>query len=327
MSVVLDYKNEIEIETLSQAYTEAMDEIMAEDKDVISLDADLMRAVGIEEIKEKYSGRVMDVGVAEANMIGIAAGLSYAGKKPYVQTFACFATRRAFDQIFISAAYGGNPIRIFGSDPGLFAAFNGGTHMPFEDIALMRTIPGAVVIDITDNTMMKDIIRQAKDAKGVFYFRAGRSNTKKVYADGSTFKIGKGNVLKDGTDVTIVAGGFLVSEALNAAQELEEQGISAAVIDMFTIKPIDGDLIEQYAKKTGSIVVCDNHNTNGGLGDAVAAVLVERSPVPMRKLAVFDAFGEVGSREYLEKRFDLNKAGIVRKVQDVLLMKQQRGPL
>ncbi len=316
------FKNEVESETLSQAYTKAMDGILSADKDVISMDADLMHAVGIQNIMDKYPGRVMDVGIAEADMAGIAAGLAYGGKKPFIQSFACFVTRRAFDQIFISAAYGRNSIKIFGSDPGICAAYNGGTHMPFEDLGAMRTIPGATIIDITDNAMMADMIPKLKDLEGVVYFRASRAAVRKVYAGGSKFEIGKGAVLKDGGDVAIITGGLLVPEALLAAEELSKNNIDAAVIDMYSIKPIDAELIVEYARKTGAVVATDNHNVNGGLCDAVAAVLADRCPTPMKRVAVFDEFGEVGSLEFLMDRFNLNAKTIVERAGEVLKMKK-----
>ena len=311
MSFKINFNNELDEKETRVVYTETMDELLSEDESVVTIDADLMYAIGLQNIMDKYPGRVMDVGVAEANMVGVAAGLSYAGKKPYVHSFACFATRRAFDQIFISCAYGRNNIKIFGSDPGITASFNGGTHMPFEDIGIMRTIPGSTVIDIADNIMLRDITRQIKDMDGVIYFRSRRNNPVKIYDPSSKFEIGKGNVLVDGDDVTIITSGIMVSESLLAADMLKKEGVSAAVIDMFTIKPIDADVIEAYAKKTGAVVTTDNHNENGGLGDVVAAVLCDRYPVPMKKLSVGDNFGEVGPFDYLVGRFGLNANGVV----------------
>lgn len=313
-----DFNNEWETMEQRDIYVQTIDELLAEDRDVVTLDADLMHAINIQKIRDKYPDRVLNVGIAEANMTGFAAGLAYGGKKPYIHSFGCFASRRAFDQIFISGAYGDNSIRIWGSDPGITSAYNGATHTPFEDIAMMRTIPGATVLEISDGTMFRCILRQIKDMKGIIYFRTTRGKMKKIYPADARFTIGKANVLVDGQDVTIITGGIMVSEALNAAKILEKQGISAAVIDMFTIKPIDVDLITEYAKKTGAIVVTDNHNVNGGLGDTVAAVLCEQCPVPMKKLAVYDEFGEVGSLEYLQNRFMFNETGIIQTVNEVL---------
>lgn len=315
---IVESENNLEESTLNQAYMNALDEVLEEDETVVSLDADLMHAVGVQNIAGKYKGRVLDVGIAEANMMGMAAGLAYSGKKPYAHTFACFATRRTFDQIFISSAYGKNDIKIFGSDPGICAAYNGGTHMPFEDIGLMRTIPNATIIDIADNTMMKAIVHEVKEREGVVYFRAGRQQARKVYKEGSNFQIGKGNVLVDGNDVTIITSGIMAAEALDAAKILNQRGISAAVIDMFTIKPIDQELIVKYAQKTGAVVTTDNHNENGGLGDAVASVLGEHCPTPMKKIAIHEQFGEVGSFDYLKERFGFNAQGIMEAVTQVL---------
>jgi transketolase len=322
MQTDIVFNNELEKDSLSAAHVMALDKLMAEDQNVVSLDADLMHAIKTPEIKDRYPGRVESIGIAEANMVGMAAGLSYSGKTPYVHTFVAFIARRAFDQLFVSCGYAHNKINIFGSDPGIFAAYNGGTHMSFEDLAIMRTIPDATVIDIADNAMMYDIVMQAKDIPGVVYFRAGRGIVKKIYADGSRFEVGKGIELRNGTDVTIITSGIMVPDALNAAAHLENQGVSAAVIDMFTIKPIDVDLIVRYAEKTGAIVTTDNHNINGGLGDAVAAVLAEHCPTPMKKLAVPDQYGQVGSLDYLRDAYSLNETGIIEQAKKVLRMKK-----
>ena len=321
MSKIFEYINKPDVMDIRTAYTQALDEVLAEDESVMSVEADLMGASHVTSIWGKYPDRIMDVGVAEANMIGVSAGLACAGKKVYAHTFAAFATRRAFDQIFISCAYGKNSIRIWGSDPGIAARFNGGTHMPFEDLSMMRTIPSVTILDICDTTMMKAMMHATKDMDGIVYLRADRGEEPKIYPDGTKFEIGKGNVLRDGTDVTIITSGIMVGESLTAAEELEQQGISAAVIDMFTIKPIDRELIVEYAKKTGAIVTTDNHNINGGLGDAVAAVLAEECPTPMRRLAVEDQFGEVGDIDYLRGRFHLTAQGVKDKVQEVLRIK------
>lgn len=322
MKKIFQYLNQPDVMDIRTAYTQALDEVLAEDEAVMSVEADLMGASHVTSIWGKYPERIMDVGVAEANMIGVSAGLSCAGKKVYAHTFAAFATRRAFDQIFISCAYGKNSIRIWGSDPGIAARYNGGTHMPFEDLGMMRTIPTATVLDICDTTMMKAMIHATKDMDGIVYLRADRGEAPRIYADGAEFEIGKGNVLRDGTDVTIITSGIMVGESLNAAEQLAAEGISAAVIDMFTIKPIDRELIVEYAKKTGAVVTTDNHNINGGLGEAVAAVLAEEYPVPMRRLAIEDQFGEVGDLDYLRKRFHLTSDGVAEKVHEVLKLKK-----
>lgn len=252
------------------------------DKDVVYLDCDLMNSFGTLEFWHKNKKQAINCGISEANMMGIAAGLSAGGKKPYVHTFGPFATRRSFDQSFISIAYGGNSVRIFGSDPGVTAAFNGGTHMPFEDMALMRSIPHSTVIDITDAAMLQSLMVQLKDREGLTYIRTTRKNYPAVYSGDHPFSIGKGEILCDGSDATVIACGLMVSEAMKAAIALRETGISVRVVDMFTVKPVDADLVAQCAKETRAIVTAENHNIIGGLGDAVGAAIFERGTlVPM----------------------------------------------
>ena len=222
---------------------------------------------------------------------------------PFVHSFGCFATRRVFDQIYISAAYAKLNIRIIGSDPGVTAAFNGGTHMPLEDMGIIRGIPDVTVIEPTDSIMLEDIVRQTKDEFGVFYIRLSRKKAESIYEPESTFDIGKAVELRDGSDVTIIATGIMVAEALRAADILENEGISARVLDMFTVKPIDTAAIKKAAEETGAIVTAENHNIINGLGSAVAEALVESKPVPMERVGVKDHFGEVGSTEYLKEKF------------------------
>lgn len=322
MNVQLDFHNEWEKISQRDVYVKVLDELMAEDRDVVSLDADLMHAVNSQDLRKKYPDRAINMGIAEANMTGFAAGLAYTGKKPYIHSFGPFVTRRALDQLFVAGAFGQNSIRVYGSDPGICSEYNGGTHTAFEDIAMMRAIPNTTVLDITDAVMFDNLLRQMKNMTGLVYFRTSRASVKKIYTTGSSFTVGKGNVLIDGADVTIVASDILVAEALLAAEELGKQGISAAVIDMFTIKPLDKELIVKYAEKTGAFVTADNHNISGGLGDAVASVLCEACPAPLRKLGIIDEFGEVGSLEYLQKRFALNAAEITKKVHEVLKVKK-----
>jgi len=254
-------------------------------------------------------------------MIGVAAGLSATGKIPYAHTFGPFATRRCYDQVFLSGAYTKSNIRIIGSDPGVTAAYNGGTHMPFEDLGIMRNIPEMTIIIPTDSIMLKNIIKQAAKLFGMFYIRLLRKNAIKIYEKGSTFKIGKAVKLKEGKDVTIIANGIMVTEALNAAYMLEEKGISARILDMFTLKPADKKEIIKCAKETGAIVTAENHNIINGLGSAVAEVLVEDIPIPMERIGVRDMFGEVGPVDYLRERFELTASDIVKKVEKVLKRK------
>ncbi|MDD6679297.1 MAG: transketolase C-terminal domain-containing protein [Firmicutes bacterium] len=295
--------------------------LAAEDPDVIYLDADLMNCIGTSKWAAANPDRAVECGVAEANMIGVACGLASAGFKPIVHTFGPFASRRCFDQVFLSGGYAKNDITVIGTDPGVTATTNGGTHMPFEDVALYRALPGSTVIDVTDPTLLISVLHQCVNRPGVKYIRVGRKQYARVYEDGSELPIGKAVTLKEGGDVVIFAAGIMVHEAMKAAAVLEAEGIHAAVLDMFTIKPLDCEAVEAYARKTGAVVVAENHNRNGGLYDAVTQVLAERCPVPACCVAVEDTFGEVGPQGYLQERFGLTAEHIVSQVKAVLKRK------
>lgn len=293
-----------------------------EDKDVVYLDADLMSCIGTAKWAKENPDRAINCGIAEANMVGIAAGMSAVGFKPIVHTFGPFASRRCYDQVFLSGAYAGNSMTIIGTDPGVCAAFNGGTHMPFEDMALYRAIPGAYVFDITDAAMLESVLEQCKDIEGVKYIRVGRKNNKKMYEDGSKFEIGKGIVVKeDGADAVVIACGIMVAKAMEAAELLAKEGVKITVIDMFTVKPLDEELVLKYAKSTGAVVTAENHNKIGGLYSAVAEVLSRRQPVPVEYVAIEDEFGEVGPQDYLEDRFKLTAEHIAQKVKAAIARK------
>ena len=300
--------------SLSATYFNTMMDLMAENPDVMELEADLAVCIlgsGYKEMGKKFPKQLINCGIEEANMIGVACGLSAVGKIPFCHSFSTFLSRRTNDQIFISACYGGANIRIVGSDPGVMAAFNGGTHMPFEDIAAVRAFPEITIIEPSDKTMVKDLLRQLVALKGVYYIRMARKEMTDIYVEDSTFTIGKGNVVREGTDVTIVASGIMVDEAIEAAKTLAERGISARVVDMFTIKPIDAQLLKESAEKTGAIVTAENHNVIGGLGSAVCEVLASTCPVPVERVGVYDRFGEVGPIDYLKKTFGLTAEDIV----------------
>lgn len=291
-------------------------QLLKEDPDVAWLDADLMSCSSTNKLPTE-DGRVINCGIAEANMAGIAAGMSAAGMKPYIHTFGPFASRRCYDQVFLSAGYAQNPITVVGTDPGITAAFNGGTHMPFEDVALYRALPNATIFDITDVPMLVDVLKQAKDLPGVKYIRVPRKESYPVYAEGTHFTVGKANVVREGKDAVIIACGIMVHEAMQAAEMLEKQGISAAVIDVFTIKPLDSELVRAYAEKTGVVVTAENHNKIGGLTSAVQDAVCGMA-LKFGYVAIEDEFGEVGPQDYLRKRFDLTCDHIARKVQELL---------
>ena len=291
---------------LRDCVVETLQELMKDDDKITALEADLGGASGFTKIKKTNPERFIQCGIAEANMMGVAAGLSLTGFKPFTHTFAPFATRRVFDQLFLSGAYAGNTINIYGSDPGFSVASNGGTHTAWEDVALIREIPGAVICDPADDVQMEWIIKEFLKMEGIHYVRSNRKAVRNVYKKGSSFKIGQGNILKEGKDILIIAAGQLVSEALDCAEELEKEGHSVEVIDMFTIKPLDEKLLIKEAKGKSKIVTIENHSIYGGLGSAVSEVIAENGiPVPVKRIGVKEKFGQVGTAEFLQEEFGL----------------------
>jgi transketolase len=316
------YDGSMDKEVYKSVFGRVIGELLREDENVVYLDADLMNSFGTQKLPKEFPGRAVDVGIAEANMMGIAAGLSAAGKKPYAHSFGPFASRRSFDQTFLSIAYAGNSARIFGSDPGVTAAFNGGTHMPFEDMGMMRLIPNATVIELSDAAMMETLMRDTKDREGLTYFRVTRKNYPTIYSKDHKFTIGKGEILRNGKDVTIFAIGLMIGEALAAAKMLEAKGISARVVDMFTVKPLDVELVVKCAKETGAVVTSENHNIVGGLGEAVASALLENGcAVPFKKHGVEDRFGQVGPQNFLQEQYGLTTAKLVEVVEATVAKK------
>jgi transketolase len=254
-------------------------------------------------------------------MIGTAAGMSELGLVPYAHSFGTFASRRVMDQVFVSAAYAKLNVRIIGSDPGVTASLNGGTHMPLEDIGMFRTIPEVTIIEPTDSAMLADVIKQTKDLYGVFYIRLSRKKAAEIF-EGDGFEIGKAITLRGGKDATIFASGISVADSLAAADELSKEGIEVSVKNIWTIKPIDEEAVKEAAEETGAIVTAENHNIIGGLGSAVAEVLAEKSPAPLERIGVRDRFGEVGSVGYLKKAFHMEKSDIAEAVRKVLARKR-----
>ena len=295
---------------MRDVFASTIRDLLLEDKDVLYLDADLMNSFGTQKLQKEMSDCCIDCGIMEANMMGVAGGMSAVGKKPYAHTFGPFASRRCFDQVFLSVGYAKNSVRIIGSDPGVTAAFNGGTHMPFEDIALYRVIPDALIVDVADDVQFEHFLRATKDRPGVTYLRTPRKDMVKVYDPSETFEEGKAKVLKDGSDVALVAAGIMVSVALEAAAQLEKEGISAAVIDVVSIKPLDCNTVVEYAQKCGAVVTAENANVLGGLGAAVAECLAENAPTPMQRIGAQDRYGEVGPEDYLRKTFGLEPTDV-----------------
>ncbi|NLJ95465.1 MAG: transketolase family protein [Clostridiaceae bacterium] len=303
------------------AYCETLMDLAAEDSRIVELDADLRGAAGMNAFAEKFPDRAFNVGVQEANMMGVAAGLSATGYIPFANTFAPFATRRACDQIFMSCAYAKQNVKVVGLDPGVTAALNGGTHMPFEDIAIMRAFPEVTVVEPADSMATRDVIKLAKENDGVWYIRLGRKTFPAVYQESPKIEYGKVITVREGTDVTLIASGIMVAEALKAADELEKENISARVLDSLFIKPLDEEAISKAIDETGALVTCENHNVINGLGSAVADFLATEKYAPLEKVGVQDEFGEVGPVDYLKERFDLTADVIVQKAKKAIARK------
>lgn len=302
---------------MRQVYANTILELAQKNPNVMALEADLMSAIATNKISSQIPKQLINCGIMEANMMGVAAGLSLTGKIPYVHTFAQFATRRAFDQLFVSGAYAQLNIKILGSDSGITAEHNGGTHMAFEDLGLVRLIPDAHVYEVSDAAMLGYLLRKVEKEYGIHYIRTIRKNAVKIYDENEVFEEEKGKVLREGGDVTLIASGIMVAESLRAADLLQEMKINATVIDMYSIKPIDKNLIVRYAEKTKAVVTAENHNIIGGLGSAVAEVLSEYCPTRMRRIGVKEQFGQVGKAEYLKEFYKLTAKDIVAAVKDL----------
>lgn len=300
---------------LRTCVVDTLNELMQENKKIVALDADLGAASGWTNLAKNNPEQFINMGIAEANMVGVAAGLSLTGYTPFIHTFGPFATRRVFDQLFISGGYGGNTINIYGSDPGFAVGTNGGTHTTWEDVALVKAIPNSIVCDAADEVQMEWIIKEFSQMKGIHYVRGNRKGVPTVYEKGSTFQIGKGNILREGKDVLIIVAGQLVFEALLVAEKLSKQAISCEVIDMFTIKPIDKELIIREAEGKKQIVSIENHSITGGLGSSVAEVISEQGiGIPLKRIGVDERFGQVGSPEFLQEEFGLTERAIEEKI-------------
>ncbi|MGM0303872.1 transketolase [Enterococcus sp. AZ048] len=302
---------------LRVAVVDALNEAMGENEKLVALDADLGGASKWTDLIKSNPDRFINVGIAEANMVGVAAGLNLTGYVPFIHTFGPFATRRVLDQIFLSGAYSKNTINIFGSDPGFAAGHNGGTHTTWEDMALLRSIPNVVICDAADAVQMEWIVKEFSKMTGVHYVRGTRKGVRKVYEEGSTFEIGKGNLLREGQDYLIVATGQLVSEALEVADHLNQKGVTVDVIDMFTVKPLDQELLLERLVGKKRVITIENHSITGGLGSAVAEVLADNGlAVPLKRIGVDNRFGQVGTPDFLQEEFGLTTEKMIEQIED-----------
>ena len=293
-----------------ESYGNALAEL-GDTYDIVVLDADLSKSTKTEVFKKKFPERFINAGIAEQNMLSTAAGLATCGKVVFASSFAMFAAGRAFEQIRNSIAYPKLNVKIGATHAGISVGEDGATHQCLEDIGIMRTIPNMVIINPADDVEAKAAVKAAVEHDGPVYLRFGRLGVPVIFDENYKFELGKGVMLNDGTDVTIIATGLMVEAAINAEKMLKAEGISARVVNIHTIKPIDRDIIIKAAKDTGAVVTCEEHNIIGGLGSAVAEVLAEECPVPMERIGVKDEFGKSGVPAQLLKEYGLTAEDIV----------------
>lgn len=301
-----------------EAYGKALAELGDKYKNLIVLDADLSKSTKTDLFKAKFPERFINCGIAESNMMSVAAGIASCGNIVFASSFAMFAAGRAFEQVRNSIGYPHLNVKIGASHAGITVGEDGASHQCIEDIALMRSIPGMVVINPCDAISTKKFVEEAIKHDGPVYLRLGRLAVDVIYEEGRDFKIGKSITLKEGKDVTIIATGLMVQEALKAFTILEEKGISARIIDMHTIKPIDEEAIIKAAKETKAIISCEEHNIYGGLGSAVAEVLGENYPIKMKRIGIKDEFGRSGDPKALMKKYGITSDDIVANTLEIL---------
>lgn len=295
-----------------QVFADTLIDMMGGNDRIVALEADLGGASFSTRIQKAYPRQFINVGIAEANMTGIAAGLSMVGFVPFIHTFAPFIARRALDQLFLSVAYAGNNIKIYASDPGICVGVNGGTHTSFEDIAAIRAIPNTMIFDPADGVQLQWLLRELTPLHGIHYIRTGRKAMHSIYENGSTFALGKGNVINEGSQVLLLAMGETLYPSLQAAYELEKEGISVEVVDMFTVKPLDRELVLARTAGKKLVVTAENHSIVGGLGGAVAELLADTGGMPrLLRIGINERFGQVGPPEYLAHDYGIDMQGIV----------------
>ena len=300
-----------------ESYGNALVELAKEHDDLVVLDADLAAATKTGIFKKEFPDRHIDCGIAEANMMGIAAGLSTCGKVPFASTFAMFAAGRAYEQIRNTIGYPHLNVKIGATHAGISVGEDGATHQCNEDIALMRTIPGMTIINPCDDIEAKAAVKAAYDMEGPVYLRFGRLAAPVINKEDYKFELGKGVLLREGKDLTIVATGLMVSAALEAAEKLSADGVDAEVINIHTIKPLDEEIIIESAKKTGKVVTVEEHSVIGGLGSAVCDALSAKLPTPVTKLGVNDVYGHSGPAVELLKEFGLDGEGIYNSIKKI----------
>lgn len=301
-----------------QALCKTLAELMRKDEKICILDADLAKPNGTVPLYKEFPNRCFDVGIAEANMVGIASGLAAYGYKPIVLSFTPFVTRRVCDQIAVSVAYAKQKVIIIGTDPGITATLNGGTHMSFEDVGVLRSIPNMVIYDAADVNQLSQALPQLLEIKNPVYIRIPRKLKTEIFDENYQFNLYKSDIVKKGNDVTILATGIMVKEAKEATQMLEDEGISVELISANTIKPLDEKTILESVKKTKHLVVCENHNIIGGLYSATCEMLCGKYPMNVSVVGVKDCFGQVGTYDELLKAYEMTPSDIYKVVKQNL---------
>jgi len=301
-----------------EAFGRTLVELGEKNSNIVVLDADVASSLKTSYFKERFPDRFIEVGIAEQNMIGIAAGLSTCGFIPFTTTFACFTSRRVCDQVMISVAYPKLNVKIVGAYLGVFVGKNGATHQALEDIAIMRSIPNMVIIEPVDGLETKQVIKFAIEYNGPIYIRLGRDPIPSIVPEDYNFKLGKAVTLREGSDVTLISCGAMVEDALKVASLMEKKSIQARVINMSSIKPIDKETIIKAAEETGKIVTIENHNIMGGLGSAIAEIICETIPIKVKRIGVNDVFDKSGTNEEIKKKFGLRVEDIEKEVMKFL---------
>jgi transketolase len=311
----------LEKQATREAYGKALVELGQKYPDVVVMDADLSKSTKTADFAKAFPERFINAGIAEQNMIGMAAGLAAAGKVVYASSFAVFATGRAFEQVRNSLAYGKLNVKVCASHAGITVGEDGGSHQSVEDIAIMRSIPNMCVVVPADGTTARQAVFKLYEQEGPVYLRLGRSAGPLIYDKDMNFTIGKGIELKQGTDATLIACGIMVAKCLEAAEILKAQGINVSIVDMHTIKPIDSELIIKKARETGAILTVEEHSVIGGLGSAVSEVVCENCPVPVHRMGINDLFGQSGKPDELLNYYHLTVNDIIRNVEFLIKSK------
>lgn len=301
-----------------QALAKELSRLMKQDESICILDADLAKPNGTSPLYKEFPNRTFNVGIAEANMVGVASGLAASGLKPNVFSFAPFSTRRALDQIMISVCYAKQNVKIWGTDPGITAETNGGTHMSFEDMGVLRSIPTMTIFDVVDAKQLEQAVEQIENYQGPMYIRTPRKTRPDVFDDNYKFELFKADVINEGNDITIIASGTMVYEAKEAVEELKKEGIKAELISANFIKPLDETTLLKSINKTKKVLTCENHNVIGGLHSAICELVCKNTPVNVYAIGVQDQFGQVGKYNELLEAYHMTKQDIINKVKEIL---------